>query len=118
MSGSNLLKYAPEKIKSYWNNPQNHNYYDQQKPIFEYWENLLNNRFDDQNEITGTTFQNETVKILSIAGSDEKNGVWINIRINEKELIIPLSNIRRISTPFKFNYDLKIYNYWASFFFL
>ena len=114
----NLLKYAPEKIKSHWNNPQNKNYYDQQKPIFEYWENLLNNRFDDQNQITGTTFQNETVRILSIAGSDEKNGVWINIRINERELIIPLSNIRRISTPLKFNYDLKIYNYWASFFFL
>ena len=70
-----LLKYAPEKIKSYWDSPLNNIFYDEQKPIFEYWENFLRNRFDNQNEITGTTFQNETVKILSTAGSDEKNGV-------------------------------------------
>lgn len=112
-----LLKYAPEKIKSHWENPQNRCYYDKQKQIFEYWETLLSNRFTEQKHLIGTTIQKENVKILSIAGSDEKNGVWINIQKNEKELIIPLSNLRRISTPINLNYDLKIYNYWASFFF-
>ncbi len=112
-----LVKYAPEKIKSHWENPQNRCYYVKQKQIFEYWESLLSTRFTEQNHLIGTTFQNENVRILSIAGSDDKNGVWINIEKNEKELIIPLSNIRRISTPINCNFDLKIYNYWASFFF-
>jgi hypothetical protein len=112
-----FLKYSSEKIKTHWINSKNMSHYNNQNPIFEYWESLFDRIFADQDRLMAVTYQNETVRILSTAGSDEKNGVWINIMNNEKELRIPLSDIKRISTPLKFNHDLKIYNYWALFFF-
>ena len=111
-----FAKFAHKNFKEYWDDPENLYFQNNQQLTVVNWEHHFHEIFNKQKNTIATDYQNENIKINNTAGSDDKNGVWISIDRKGQELIIPLMDVKSILTPVFFKKDLKIYQYWASFF--
>jgi hypothetical protein len=82
---------------------------------YQTWEDYLTKLLASKEPIT-VLHNKINYQMTGIAGSDEKNGVWVELTDTEHTLIMPLNEIRKVSAPQKISKIFSFYNYWSVFF--
>jgi len=84
--------------------------------VFRTWENYLQNFILNENHISCLTKSMTKALITAIAGSDEKNGVWVELKTNNNSIIIPLNDVEDILLNPIFEKMFHFYQHWCEIF--
>ncbi len=82
----------------------------------EIWENFFENVIQENREIFLYKAK-QTWKLISVSGSDEKNGVWVEVAINSKRYLYPLNEFSNILSLDNIKRIFEFYLVWSNFFF-
>ncbi|PKN86084.1 MAG: hypothetical protein CVU46_08955 [Chloroflexi bacterium HGW-Chloroflexi-8] len=82
---------------------------------YQIWERFLDNLFRTENNINLIKNKSE-FRIVSIAGSDEKNGVWVEVMNTNQRFVAPLNSFLKIKTSLLIERFFVFYKYWSTYF--
>jgi len=80
------------------------------------WEHFFENLILDNSDLYLKRGKQD-YKLLKISGSDEKNGVWVEVENRSKTYLFPLNDFSKIISHNKFQGIFDFYLYWSIYFF-
>lgn len=80
------------------------------------WANYFENVLYNEKEID-LFFNDQPARLITITGSDEKNGIWVEVESESKRYIRPLNEFTNISTPGFIKQVFNFYLFWSTYFF-
>lgn len=117
ISQMNLLKpYLMEKFESEFKTVFSELEKTGPKNSEEIWEKFFNKVIQENREIY-IYKEKQSYKLISVSGSDEKNGVWVEVEINSKRYTYPLNEFSRIFSPDNLQNIFEFYLLWSTYFF-
>ncbi len=116
-SQTNLLKpYLMEKFESEFKTVFSELETMGSKSSEEIWEKFFENAIQENREIFLNKAK-QTCKLISVSGSDDKNGVWVEVEINSNRYINSLNEFSSILSTDKFKRIFEFYLLWSTYFF-
>lgn len=82
---------------------------------YQIWEHFFDNLLQNEHEIHLIKNRSE-FRVISISGSDEKNGVWVEVTNANKKFVIPLNSFKKIKTSLTIENYFAFYKFWSIFF--
>lgn len=117
ISQMNLLKpYLMEKFESEYKTVFSWSEKTVSQNSEEIWEKFFENVILENGDIY-LYKEKQNCKLISISGSDEKNGVWVVVEISLNRYIYPLNEFSSILSPDKLKRIFDFYLIWSIFYF-